>query len=391
MTSKKVDNYGIKAGYSSRLDNAYYDDFTGDTVWQPDVYTALISLARRAGISTIIDIGSGNGEKLIDYKDEFKFIFVDFGPNLDVIKKNIGEEGNQYIDQDFEKGFPKFSKKVLSSSMVICSDVIEHMRNPQILAAALADFSKDAPFVLVSTPDRPRTRGIQHFGPPDNHTHVREWAAEELDTYLRSKGMGGHLTAITRSNDYEQAHRTIFILAGKFVDNLTKRPKVKPGLGVRFSSKEQAAKDYLWSEDMVVASDQADILLEADEWLAFSPREITTGAVIADAKKRGYAKVKAQVIYVNPSSRYNWPEAGIVRQGHGLIGFLGEVRTLQLSSDGSTTHVEEYPFHLTIFKKMPATKNNLLSRALHADKLIDTGHLMDDYLVESIIGWDIRS
>lgn len=386
----KLTNYGIKHGYVPRLNNAYYDDFTGTTIWQPDVYTALIKLARRRGIKTIIDIGSGNGEKLVPYKDEFKFIFVDFGTNLDVIKKNIGVKGNEFIDQDFEKGFPVFPKKVLQDAMVICSDVIEHMRDPEILAGALATFSHTAPFVLISTPDRPRTRGINHFGPPNNHTHVREWAVEELDSYFRSHGMDGHLAGITRSNDYEQAHRTIMILAGTFFSKLCKKPKRRIEIGVAYSTDLEYAKDYLWSEDAVIAETdrKPDVLLNKDEWLAFPSSLISLGSIITDAKEKDYSHVTAQVIYVNPHPRYNWPKAGIIRQGHGLIGYLGELRQLDISGGGSDN--KEYPLRLTIFKKVTRRSMGGLANYLHSDKLVDTGHLMDDYIIESIVDWDVR-
>lgn len=388
--TSKLPNYGIKQGYVSRLNNAYYDDFTGTTIWQPDVYTALIKLARRRGIKTIIDIGSGNGEKLVPYKDEFKFIFVDFGTNLDVIKKNIGVEGNEFIDQDFEKGFPVFSKKVLQDAMVICSDVIEHMRNPEILAGALASFSHTAPFVLISTPDRPRTRGVSHFGPPDNQTHVREWAVEELDSYFRAHGMAGHLAGITRSNDYEQAHRTIMIIAGTFFSNLCNKPKVRAEVGVIYSTDLEYAKDYLWSEDAVIAEagKTPDVQLGKNEWLAFPSPLISLGSIITDAKEKGYSHIAAQVIYVNPHPRYNWPKAGIIRQGHGLIGYLGEVRQLDISGGGSVN--KEYPLRLTVFKRAAHLKMGSLASYLHSDKLVDTGHLMDDYIIESIVGWEMR-
>lgn len=381
-----MSDYAIKKGYKARLKNEYYDDFTGDTVWQPDVYTAAIELARKSGSKTIIDIGSGNGLKLIPYKKEFNFIFVDFGPNLKVIEKNVGKKGNQFIDQDFEKGFPVFKKDLLKESVVICSDVIEHMRNPDILTESLVKLSMDAPFIVVSTPDRLRTRGVEHFGPPQNQTHVREWSMEELDSYFRSKGMKNHLSGITRTNDYEQFRRTIIIVGGTFISNLKKPLKEKVFLSADYGPNNEIARDHYWANQIIIEPNNTNAVigLKKDEWLVGPNISITAGAVISDAIKNGYTTISAQVIEVNPNDSYSWPKAGLIRHGHGLIGILRPPKKLTIKRSSIE---KKYPLSLTIFKNSQRKFGYKVS--LNDPRIIDTGHLIDDYLLESLVGWHI--
>ncbi len=384
--NKDQKNYNVKKGYITRKKPIYFEgDVTGSTIWQPDVYDAALELAKKSGADTIIDIGSGNGDKAFPYKGEFKFIFIDFGPNLKLIEKNMGKKGNQYIDQDFEKGFPEFAPELLKKSVVICSDVIEHMVNPEILAKSLVNFAKYSPFVVISTPDRLRTRGVSHFGPPQNQTHVREWSLEELDTYFRSLGMQNHLTGITRSNDYEQVRRTIAIVAGTFLKDVAKLPPIPARIQVVYKDNKEFANDYYYQQGIVVANEavELEIKLNSDEWPASPNPLITVGAVIQDAKSKGYGIIEAQVIHVDPHPKYSWPEAGIIRQGHGLIGQLGEVRRLRIA-----TSQKVYPMQLTIFKR---SKKSRLSRGkdLMYFDFIDTGHLIDDFMLETLAGWSI--
>jgi len=383
-------NYAIKEGYVACQKNKYYEDKAGTTIWQPDVYTAAVELARKIGADTIIDIGSGNGVKLIPYKKEFRFIFVDFGPNLKIIEDNIGKNGNKYIHQDLEKGFPEFSKEILSKSVAVCSDVIEHLIKPEILTKKLVDLSKVAPFVVISTPDRQRTRGLGHYGPPQNQTHVREWSMEELDTFFRAYSMKDHLTGITRSNNYEQGRQTTVIVAGTYLSDILKSSYQKVNVRVEYSSKMVFAQKY-YNDQLVNIGEklaQPDIFLNKNEWLAAPNSFIKIGSLINDARAKGYGFIEAQVIYVDPAASYSWPETGIIRQGRSLIGLLGEVRKFTIGKTRNKSKI--YPIQLMIFSRKKVGNHKLgNSFPLGKSRLIDTGHLADDYLLEGLVGWSI--
>ena len=72
-----------------------------------------------------------------------------------------------------------------STSLVICSDVIEHLTHPQLLAANLAALGCP---VVLSTPDRERTHGPSNWT-PTNPAHAQEWTLAELVAFLGDYGI----------------------------------------------------------------------------------------------------------------------------------------------------------------------------------------------------------
>lgn len=73
--------------------------------------------------------------------------------------------------------------------MIICSDVIEHLVDPDILLSFLE--KSNFKFLILSTPERDsvqmKQRGLLWDGPPVNEAHVREWNFEEFEQYISYK------------------------------------------------------------------------------------------------------------------------------------------------------------------------------------------------------------
>lgn len=102
------------------------------------------------------------------------------------------------------------------------------------------------------------------------------------------------------------------------------------------------------------------------------------------AIKWGYVDRKNNDYYADETDTTTWqPEAGIIRQGHGLIGRLGGIRKFDINDPGKTLD-SVYPLQLTVFVKDP-----LRSRLARRSQLIDTGYLIDDFLLESLVSWKI--
>lgn len=216
----KANNYEIKSGYTSRKKNDIYFDgtsFDSGIVYQPHVYQLARYLAETCGLEYVIDIGAGNGEKIKRYLDGYNIIAVDCQVNLSELNKNL--PGQEIIDFDLEKGLPNISKDVLEKSIVISSDVIEHIVDLKKYLKDLSKMSQIAPFVLISTPDRDRARGIDDMGPPVNTSHVREWTASELHSLLHLNGFKNLRTGYTINTNVHQDKSTIISIAG--AHNLT--------------------------------------------------------------------------------------------------------------------------------------------------------------------------
>src|SRR5262245_4789897 len=100
----KQKNYFIKPNYIPRLQPEYYvhtPETEAGLVYQPQIYPFAFFLARRFGCNTIIDIGPGNGEKLILGYPEFQIIGLDFGANLLLCREKYSF--GQWIEWDIDQ------------------------------------------------------------------------------------------------------------------------------------------------------------------------------------------------------------------------------------------------------------------------------------------------
>ena len=77
------------------------------------------------------------------------------------------------------------AKPNITTDVIVCSDVIEHLVDPDELLDYIKAISYK--YLILSTPDRdlvykPSDEGCN--GPPANEAHVREWNYQEFDEYI---------------------------------------------------------------------------------------------------------------------------------------------------------------------------------------------------------------
>ena len=218
--------YCLPDNYVVRADHVLYNDTSNELVYQPEIYQLAEYLGKRADLKWIIDIGCGSGRKLSKFAHHFSIIGFDsqFGVNTaGAVIPNA-----QLIVHDFETELPNLPSEVLSSALVICSDVIEHLQNPDVLMAKLAELSHKVPYVIISTPDRDRARGWLDNGPPANPSHVIEWNGTEFVRYMRNMGFEsipfyGH----TINTDLQRAKTTLVAIAGTHANIRKDAPRKK--------------------------------------------------------------------------------------------------------------------------------------------------------------------
>lgn len=204
-----TNNYGIRDGYTHRETPAYFSDTAADNVtWQPDVYTYAFALARAARSKMLYDVGCGNGQKLAGAPCDI--IGYDFGENISIAR--LRYPGVTFKEINLEYGISVSPKYVLST--LICADTIEHLQNPEQLFKDLAYYMSVTSAVVISTPDRIRTYGYDHEGPPANLCHTREWSLDEIASYLRSLGANIRLAGYTRCNDLTNEMSTALLVGG---------------------------------------------------------------------------------------------------------------------------------------------------------------------------------
>lgn len=184
------DNYCIKPEYISRVD-VKYDTHVEESakVWQPYVYELGVALARERGCSTILDVGCGAARKLASYMDEFSVIGVDYGDNIEYCREEYSNA--TWIAQDLETDL---SLTIPEDTVIICSDVIEHLLDPDPLMHSLTRLLSQGSVLVLSTPNRK---------PASNRTaqpeHVREWTLDELKDYV-SLSVPISWSGVTQSN-----------------------------------------------------------------------------------------------------------------------------------------------------------------------------------------------
>ena len=205
------DSFELPENYCSRNKAEYFtdsDEVRCGVVWQPDVYLRAIEIAREFGCNTLIDIGCGHAEKLIPCHPEFNIVGVDFGVNIEWCRNKYAF--GTWLESDFEhiKYLP-IPNDLLRKSVMICSDVLEHLSDPRALLHIFRMLMNVAPALVFSTPDRILTWGEEHCGPPPNSSHIREWSLAEFRRLLEREGFLVETLSHTRSNNLTNECSTI--------------------------------------------------------------------------------------------------------------------------------------------------------------------------------------
>lgn len=213
-----AESFFIRSGYRSRNEVEYFLDETDDTVtWQPDVYPYAAARAKEFGRDVVIDIGCGQAGKLASLAREYptwSYVGVDFGDNLVWCRDN--HPFGEWVEADLESAerLP-IDASLVRRSIVVCSDVIEHLVNPMpalsLIRGLLMGGSATA---VLSTPARECRSGYDTPGPPRNPSHVREWASDEFQALLKASGFEVHYAGLTRSDDASNGLSTQLLLVG---------------------------------------------------------------------------------------------------------------------------------------------------------------------------------
>lgn len=175
--------YCIAARYGHRVSACDFDDTANRDEWQPEVYRYARGIALDRGVRRVCDVGCGSGFKLVEYLGEFETIGFDVPVTVDFLRQKYPERRWQVADLTTEPS--------LTSDLVICADVIEHVPDPDLLVRFI---KRMQPWLVVfSTPAREllyRSGGLRlrhhlnSLGPPLNRAHVREWSFAEFGEYI---------------------------------------------------------------------------------------------------------------------------------------------------------------------------------------------------------------
>jgi len=136
--------------------------------------------------SDVVDVGCGPGLKLVEIAKSLPnvhFCGVDQQSAIEDCRRTHSV-GDWFVD-NFESSSGVMNGQLFD--LVICSDVIEHLGDPDSLLINLSALVRPGGFILISTPDRDVFRGRNVTTCP-NPYHVREWAFSEFKSYVLDRG-----------------------------------------------------------------------------------------------------------------------------------------------------------------------------------------------------------
>jgi len=169
--------YCIRGAYTHRNKYCYFDDTEYKDEYQKEVYERAAEIAEHAGLSTIYDVGCGSGYKLIKYLGQYETVGFDVPETLEFLRRTYPERNWTHATFS-DRSHPP-------ADLVICSDVIEHVMDPDELMNFL--LSLTSKWLVISTPDRAREYSVFsrfQLGPPHTDHHIREWSFNEFHRYI---------------------------------------------------------------------------------------------------------------------------------------------------------------------------------------------------------------
>ncbi len=170
-------HFFLAKGYKYFTDVPPFDDTPNRDEWQDEVYKFAQDVAMKSGASKVLDVGTGSGFKLMKYFSEFETTGVEVGKTLEFLKEEFNE--NNWISvESCADGYP-------DADLCICSDVIEHMKNPSEFLFKLSESNIDQ--MVISTPAREVLSADGRrplYGPPGNKFHYFEWTMGEFNKLL---------------------------------------------------------------------------------------------------------------------------------------------------------------------------------------------------------------
>lgn len=191
-------NYFIKDIYKPNKELLTLDSVSRETYWNANrirasyiyqfpVYKYADSIIKKNNISTLIDIGCGVGSKLEFLKRKnphLEIIGIDQKSAISYCKRKY--KFGCWVEDDFEK---KVVRNFYNNApdLIICSDVIEHLLNPDILIEYIRTLATNSTRIIISTPNRDKLRGRGCTNCSNPH-HIREWNSDEIVEYLKFSG-----------------------------------------------------------------------------------------------------------------------------------------------------------------------------------------------------------
>lgn len=187
-----------------------------------DVYELAYYLAEKSEVKYIINIGFGSESKLKKFENKYKIICIDSLNNETVVTQNLNI--SRFISTNLELGISDLiDREIIENSIVIFSNVIEKLHNPDKVLKSLSKISYICKYLLMTTPERVKLRGVGNSQPPVDSLNVREWSADEFYSLIKKYKFKDFMIGYV-ANNMNFYKDTILMLTGK---NIYSKPEKK--------------------------------------------------------------------------------------------------------------------------------------------------------------------
>lgn len=230
---KDEDRYFLPADYVPNDVNLTVDAVSGAEYWDDErvalsaryqrrAYAVASEIASKREVRRVVDVGCGVATKLAACFDSkrFELIGIDQRPAVEACER-LGRPGRYYAD-DFEQPSTAVLGEIAPADMVISSDVIEHLLDPDPLVAYLRAIVSTSGIVIITTPDRGALCGVGATH-PSNPAHIREWSRPEFVRYLESRGFAVERSELLPPFSYQADRMTARWLVKRALSRLPHR------------------------------------------------------------------------------------------------------------------------------------------------------------------------
>lgn len=171
-------HFCLAPGYRRRLALiADFSDLGNEDEWQREVYDYARGVAVQSGAKSVGDFGCGSGFKLLSRFADFETTGID---RPEIVEHLRAEHPNRTWNETGDLTPELFD----AFDVIIASDVIEHLEQPDRLLDALS--RSRATDIILSTPERELliASGHRPYGPPANPHHYLEWTFDEFREFV---------------------------------------------------------------------------------------------------------------------------------------------------------------------------------------------------------------
>lgn len=266
----------LPSGYQYRdsIEHVSQNDYRNSgQIICPEIYEIVHVLIAGTHRIRIVDIGCGDGEKLVKADAKHK-IGLDCSENISRCKKNYPNDV-EWREFEYSQTIPTdLIDEIGPSDIVVCSGIMERLPDPTNLIFFLSQCFAKGAAIITSVLDRDLVHGPNHMGPPLRTAHLREWNSAEYGALLKSCGLKPLYLGLTFDNDKDRLMRTIVTVHEPRIQRQFRSPLKRPLAIMSVYNEEDILSDVIehWIAqgcDLHVldnwSSDRSwDILIEAE-------------------------------------------------------------------------------------------------------------------------------